>query len=140
AAGDIAQRFRGEDIPLVAAGYSLGGNFALRLALRAPDAGVPLARVAAVCPVLDPARTMDEMERGLPIYLRYFERKWRASLRRKRELFPDRHMFDDATLELRMRALTQWLVERHTDFGTLERYFDGYAIAGERLSRLPLPA
>src|SRR5690606_6892079 len=28
AAGDIARRFRGEDIPLVAAGYSLGGNFA----------------------------------------------------------------------------------------------------------------
>ena len=51
-------------LPMVAAGYSLGGNFALRLALRAPAAGLPLARVAAVCPVLDPARTMLQMEQG----------------------------------------------------------------------------
>ena len=141
AAADVARRFRDDDgMPMVAAGYSLGGNFALRLALRAPAAGVPLARVAAVCPVLDPARTMDEMERGLPIYLRYFERKWRASLRRKRALFPQAHAFDDATLKLRMRALTQWLVERHTDFGTIERYFEGYSIAGERLAALAVPA
>ncbi len=140
AAVDIARRFRGAGMPMVAAGYSLGGNFALRLALRAPAAGLSLARVAAVCPVLDPARTMDEMERGLPIYLRYFERKWRASLRRKRALFPHTHAFDDATLKLRMRALTQWLVERHTDFGTIDRYFDGYSIAGERLAALAVPA
>ena len=33
-----------------------------------------------------------------------------------------------------MRALTAWLVERHTEFGTLEAYFDGYSIAGDRLA------
>jgi predicted alpha/beta-fold hydrolase len=140
AAGDIARRFREQDLPMVAAGYSLGGNFVLRLALRAQAAGLPLTRVAAVCPVLDPAQTMEQMERGLPLYLHYFERKWRASLRRKRALFPQQHAFDEATLKLRMRALTQWLVERHTEFGTLERYFDGYAIAGDRLAALAVPA
>ena len=30
-----------------------------------------MARVAAVCPVLDPAVTMTELERGLPVYIRY---------------------------------------------------------------------
>ena len=39
AAADVAQRFAG--LPMVAAGYSLGGNFVLRLALHAPAAGVP---------------------------------------------------------------------------------------------------
>ena len=126
--------------PLVAAGYSLGGNFALRLALRAPAAGLPLARVAAVCPLVDPAATMDAMEQGLPQYLRYFERKWRRSLLRKRELFPEEHDFDDATLKLRMRDLTAWMVERHTDFADLGAYFDGYSIAGDRLSELQVPA
>lgn len=144
AARDVALRFLrdGGDAsrPMVAAGYSLGGNFALRLALRAPAAGLPLARVAAVCPVLDPALTMQQMERGMPLYMRYFERKWRGSLQRKRALFPDRHDFDDATLKLRMRELTQWLVERHTDFGTLDAYFDGYSIAGDRLAALQMPA
>ena len=130
----------GPDRPVVAAGYSLGGNFALRLALRAPAAGLPLARVAAVCPVLDPAATMLAMETGWRFYLHHFERKWRASLQRKRVLFPRVHDFDDGTLRLGMRDLTRWLVERHTDFGTLENYFDGYSIAGDRLSQLGMPA
>ncbi|HSR64483.1 MAG TPA: alpha/beta fold hydrolase, partial [Xanthomonadaceae bacterium] len=138
AAVDVARRF--PHGPLVAAGYSLGGNFALRLALRAPAAGLPLARVAAVCPVLDPAVTMAHMERGWRVYLRYFEKKWRNSLVRKRALWPQRHAFDDATLRLGMRELTRWLVERHTDFGTLDAYFDGYSIAGPRLAGLQVPA
>lgn len=138
AACDVAQRFARR--PLVVAGYSLGGNFALRLALRAPAAGLALAHVAAVCPVLDPARTMDAMEQGMPLYMWYFERKWRGSLARKRELFPQLHSIDNQVLGLRMRPLTQWMVERHTDFGTLERYFDGYSIAGNRLAALSAPA
>ncbi len=138
AACDVARRFPLR--PLAVAGYSLGGNFALRLALRAPAAGLALAHVAAVCPVLDPARTMDAMEQGLPLYLWYFERKWRDSLARKRALFPQQHDFDDQVLGLRMRPLTQWMVERHTDFGTLDRYFDGYSIAGDRLAALQVPA
>jgi len=137
AAQVVAERFPLR--PLSVAGYSLGGNFALRLALRASQIGLPLAHAAAVCPVLDPARTMEQMETGLPMYLWYFERKWRDSLARKRALFPAVHDFDDRTLGLRMRPLTQWMVERHTDFGTLDRYFEGYCIAGERLSRLQVP-
>ena len=138
AACDVARRFPRR--PLVVAGYSLGGNFALRLALRAPAAGLEIAHVAAVCPVLDPARTMESMERGLPVYMWYFERKWRGSLARKRALFPQLHAFDNQVLAMRMRPLTQWLVERHTDFGTLDRYFDGYSIAGNRLASLQVPA
>jgi predicted alpha/beta-fold hydrolase len=138
AACEVARRFPLR--PMMVAGYSLGGNFALRLGLRAPSVGLSLAHVAAVCPVLDPARTMDAMEQGLPLYLWYFERKWRESLARKRALFPQHHDFDDQALGLRMRPLTQWMVERYTDFGTLERYFDGYSIAGDRLAALQVPA
>lgn len=138
AARDVAQRF--PQRPLSVAGYSLGGNFALRLGLRAPAAGLPIVHVAAVCPVLNPARTMEAMENGLPLYLWYFERKWRGSLARKHQLFPEQLGFDERTLDLRMRALTQWLVERHTDFGTIDRYFDGYSIAGDRLAAMQVPA
>ena len=142
AARDIARRFwpqASSSRPMVAAGHSLGGNFALRLALRAPDAGVPLSAVAAVCPVIDPKVTMAQMERGR-VYLHHFERKWRRSLMRKRALFPSVHDFDDRTLHLGMRDLTDWLVLRHTDFGTLDDYFDGYSIAGDRLAGLRVPA
>lgn len=133
AAAEVARRFPARRF--VAAGYSLGGNFALRLALRAPAAGLAVDAIAAVCPVLDPARTMAVMDATGGLYRRYFERKWRASLLRKRALFPHLQL-DDRTLGLRLDALTQWLVERHTDFGTLERYFDGYTLAGDRLAGL----
>ena len=138
AAGEISTRW--PSLPFFAAGYSLGGNFALRLALRAPAAGVPLLRVAAVCPVLDPGRTMQQMEDGLPLYLRYFEHKWRRSLARKRALFPQAHGFDDEVLRLRLRALTEWMVLRHTDFVTIDDYFEGYSIANGRLQPLQVPA
>ena len=138
AAGEVASRW--PSLPFFAAGYSLGGNFALRLALRAPAAGVPLQRVAAVCPVLDPGRTMQQMEDGLPLYLHYFEHKWRRSLSRKRALFPQAHAFDDDVLRLRLRALTEWMVLRHTDFATIDDYFEGYSIANGRLQALQVPA
>ncbi len=124
---------------LVAAGYSLGGNFALRLARAAPEAGLNLAHVAAVCPVLDPAAGMTALERAPWFYRWYFMLKWRRSLRRKRTLFPDRHDFDDAVLAQDMRALTGWLVRQQTDFGSLENYFSAYALAEGGLSGLSVP-
>jgi predicted alpha/beta-fold hydrolase len=138
AAVDVARRFPHRRF--VAAGYSLGGNFVLRLALRAPQAGLPLARVASVCPVLDPSASLMGMEEGLPLYHWYFQRKWRHSLERKRELFPERHNYDDETLAKSVRELTRWMVERHTDFGTIDDYFEGYSIAGSRLGGLTVPA
>lgn len=138
----LSERFALSDtgpMPLFAAGYSLGGNFALRLALRAPAAGIALAHVAAVCPVLDPAAGMRALEQGMPLYHWYFMRKWRGSLRRKRKLFPERHDFDDATLRRNMRELTTWMVDRYTDLGLLDNYLDGYAISGDRLAGLQVP-
>ncbi|MDA8403300.1 MAG: alpha/beta hydrolase fold domain-containing protein, partial [Desulfobacteraceae bacterium] len=43
---------------LLLAGFSLGGNFAVRVAVRAPKTGIQLAQVAAICPVLHPPSTL----------------------------------------------------------------------------------
>jgi len=134
---EIAARFPARRLTL--AGYSLGGNFALRVARAAPTAGLSIAHAAAVCPVLDPAAGMLALEHAPSIYQWYFLKKWRRSLRRKRELFPEAHHFDDAELDKDMRELTRWLVERYTPYGTLEGYFDGYCIAGDRLQGLQVP-
>jgi len=90
--------------------------------------------------VLDPALTMESIENGPAMYDWYFRRKWTVSLRRKRDLFPELSDCDDRVLKLDIRALTAWLVERHTTFGSLQAYFDGYSIAGDRLSGLQVPA
>ncbi|MDQ3039005.1 MAG: alpha/beta fold hydrolase [Pseudomonadota bacterium] len=128
-------------LPLVLAGYSLGGNFALRVALHAPRIGLRLARVAAVCPALDPDRTTTAMEQGLSLYERYFLRKWTRSLRRKQVLFPQEHAIGEEQLRSRrLRGLTAWLVARHTEFADVEAYFDGYRISGDRMAGLQVPA
>jgi predicted alpha/beta-fold hydrolase len=137
AAAEVSRRFPAR--PMLAAGYSLGGNFALRLALAAPEAGIPLVHAAAVCPAIDPSAVMRTLESGLPLYHWYFMKKWRSSLLRKRALFPQHHDFDDSVLARDMRSLTHWLVERHTTMGDVENYFDGYAVAGERLAALQVP-
>lgn len=124
--------------PLAIAGFSLGGNFALRVALRAPDAGIDLSRVVAVCPAIRPTRILDALE-SQRLYHDYFMRKWRDSLRRKQRLFPERYPLGPDLLRLDMRGLTRELILRETSFGTLDAYFDGYAIHGDRLSGLAMP-
>lgn len=126
--------------PLLLAGYSLGGNFALRVALRSARAALPIARAVAICPVISPAAGLAAIERSPWFYQAYFLRKWRASLERKARAFPGSFDFADWQPRQGIRALTRKLVERYTDFGTLERYLDGYSIAGDRLRELPIPA
>jgi len=126
--------------PLVIGGFSLGGNFALRVALRAPAAGIPLHWVFAVCPVISPHAGLASIEAAPWFYESYFMHKWRGSLKRKQQLFPQRELFSKVELRGSMRELTRWMVQRHTDFGTLENYLDGYSIAGAALSGLAIPA
>jgi predicted alpha/beta-fold hydrolase len=134
----VARRF--PERPLIIGGYSLGGNFALRVALRAPAAGIPLAWVFAVCPVISPHAGLASIESAPWFYETYFLRKWRRSLQRKQTHFPDRELFSRAELRGSLRALTRDLVLRHTDFGSLDNYLDGYSIAGDRLAALTIPA
>lgn len=134
----VAARF--PQRPLAIAGFSLGGNFALRVALRAPAADIPLAQAVAVCPAIHPPAILEAIERAPWFYHAYFMRKWRDSLRRKQAAFPDAYVFDQRFLAQRMRELTAELITRYTEYGSLEGYLDGYSIAGDRLATLAVPA
>ena len=122
------------------AGYSLGGNFSLRVALRAGPAGLDIAQVVAVNPVIDPAAAMRAMENGIRFYERYFERKWSRSLRTKKACFPE--LYGDETWhEIRgLRERTHYLATRHAGFASAEEYFEGYSVARDRLAALRVPA
>lgn len=137
AVGAIARQH--PSLPLAVAGFSLGGNFALRIALRAPAAGIDLKYALAVCPAISPRDAMNAIETAPWFYEAYFLRKWRRSLGLKQRAFPGQTMFDPADMRGNLRELTRSLVLRHTDFATLEDYFDGYSIAGNRLAGLTVP-
>jgi len=128
------------DQRLTLAGFSLGGNFALRVAVRAPSAGIPLTRSIAVCPVLDPRRTLDALESGWWVYRDYFALKWKRSLRRKQACFPDVYDFREILGMRSLTRMTDYLVRRHSDFPDLDAYLRGYAIVDDALATLEIPS
>ena len=134
---DLARRVPHEK--LCVAGYSLGGNFSLRVALNAPAAGIALSHAVAVCPVVSPQAGLQAIEAAPWFYEQYFMLKWGRSLRRKQALFPEHFAFSHSDLQTGVRGLTRTLVERHTDFATVDAYLDGYSIAGDRLAGLQVP-
>ncbi|MGN6740384.1 YheT family hydrolase [Dyella sp.] len=139
ALGEIAERWPTR--PMALAGFSLGGNFALRAGLVAPQWGIPLAYALAVCPIIDPAEGLFSLEKQAPwFYQAYFMQKWRHSLRTKQAAFPQHTYFELAELKQNLRGLTEALVLRHTDFDSLEAYLDGYSVAGDALQAMQIPA
>jgi len=126
--------------PLQLVGFSLGGNFMLRVAAQAAAAGLDLTRVIAVSPVLDPVATLAALQRGMPGYEAYFVRKWLRSLRRKQAAWPDTYDFAELARLRDLKLMTAELVRSYTDFPTLEDYLHGYALTGERLAHLSVPA
>jgi predicted alpha/beta-fold hydrolase len=121
-------------------GHSLGGNFALRAAARAPAAGIPLTKVVAVCPVLRPHSTMRALEEGLWVYREYFLRRWRRSLTAKAQCFPELYDFGDLKRLPTLTATTEFFVTRFAGFPDLDTYLAGYAITGDVLANLEVPA
>lgn len=134
---DIQQRTDAKSYAL--SGYSLGGNFALRVAIKAPEAGLSLNRVVAVCPVVSPANVLKAMEEGPSVYENYFIRKWTRSLKHKQSLFPDAYEYEDWHALGGLRERTDFLATRYYEFESLEHYFEGYSIAGDRLAAIQIP-
>jgi len=128
------------DLPLLLAGFSLGGNFALRVALRAEAAGIDLRQVVAVCPVLEPANTLHALETGWAGYRSYFIRKWRRSLLRKEECFPELYDFSNLAGLKTLTEMTEHFVVKYSGFPDLHTYLKGYALTGDVLAPLTVPS
>jgi len=134
----LQREFGGQPLQLV--GFSLGGNFMLRVAAQAQQAGLNLAGVIAVSPVLDPVATLRALQKSIPGYEMYFVRKWMHSLQKKQALWPETFDFSALARMRDLKSMTAELVRCYTEFPTLEDYLNGYAITGTRLAGLSTPA
>jgi hypothetical protein len=118
----LLQRERGLG-PFVIAGYSLGGNLALRLAgelENTPD--LSLAGIAAVCPTIDLERCVHALERRRNIAYHFnFVRNLRARMRRKNQVWP-------RAFDLRPLSST-WTIRRFDDVYTAPHH--GFADAAD---------
>jgi predicted alpha/beta-fold hydrolase len=134
----IQQLFPGQQLQL--AGFSLGGNFMLRAAAAAASAGLRIACVIAVSPVLEPKQTLHALESAFWGYQAYFVRKWMRSLLKKQAVWPGHYDFAEVGRMADLRRMTAELVRRFTEFPSLDAYLEGYSITGGRIDALAVPA
>lgn len=128
------------DQPLHLIGASLGGNFALRLAWRHSQNPLPnLKHTVAICPVLNPHQTTLQLDRGYWLYLAYFRRKWRRSLRQKQALFPHLYDFSAEIAASTCLEMTEIFVRNHSPYPDALTYFRRYTITPEMMAALRSP-
>jgi len=135
---DIQRLFPDHGLNLV--GFSLGGNFALRIGARGTAASLSLRRIVAISPVLDPEKTLYALENGFGLYHRYFVWKWSRSLRKKQQAWPAHYDFEDLLRVPRLGLMTEALVLRYSDFPDMKSYLRGYSIVHGALDTLEVPS
>jgi len=124
--------------PVYLVGFSLGGNFALRIARVLHARPIEnLAHVFAISSVIDPWAASPLVDAN-PLYRRYFLKKWKTSLRKKQALFPDLYDFSDLLTEKRVLGITQKILPRYSEFSNMEDYFNAYKIRKHDLENCPV--
>ena len=109
-------------------GYSLGGNFALRLARAIPE-----LTTLAICPAIDPYATMRQIESSI-IYRNYFIIKWRKLFREKQRHFPTLYDFGPAMKLSSVASLTDYFIKYHSEFDDTESYCAAYDLSGSAMA------
>ena len=115
---------RNPDRAVSLVGFSLGGNFSLRVGARAAEAGLDLDRIVAVCPVLDPVHTLARLEDGWALYRRYFVWKWQTSLARKQLAWPGVYDLREVRRMANLTRMTDHLARVYGGFPSLDALFD----------------
>lgn len=124
----------------VLGGFSLGGNFALRVAAQAHDRGVSLSKCVVFCPVVNASDSNEELLKSQNrVYGKYFVRKWKRSLSEKLKHFP--HYEYGAVLDSlnTLDQLNARFIPEYTPYHDVEEYFKAYAINGDAMSKTICP-
>lgn len=125
--------------PLFVVGFSLGGNFALRVALRGGELGVRPDLSVGICPAINPGATLHALDQGPRLFHRYFLGKWRRTLQAKAAAWPGRYDFSDVMGMTCFTDITALFVERYTEYASLAEYLAAYTLTPELLRATPAP-
>ena len=127
------------ELPFYLLGFSMGGNFALRIARQLAQRPIEnLKHIVSISPVLDPEKSTNAIDR-YPLLRRYFRRKWSRSLLKKQSLFPDLYDFNDVLTLPTLAEMTEVMVQRYSKFESSSDYFREYAVLGDALAALTVP-
>lgn len=125
--------------PFYLAGFSMGGNFALRIARKCAETPIDnLVHIISVSPVLDPEKSTYAID-DVPLLRYYFRKKWLSSLKKKEKCFPDLYDFSDILTLDTIAEMTELMIERYSDYGNACDYFRGYAVLDDALANINVP-
>lgn len=119
-------------------GFSLGGNFSLRVAAKAGSYGIRLNKVFAISPPLAPKNSMKAIEASR-LYSKYFLKKWLRSLNKKQKIFPLIFRNSDYKKIKSLEKLTENLIIKNTGYNTIVEYFQGYQISSKLIDKITVP-
>lgn len=127
------------EIPVFIVGFSLGGNFALRIARQMRQTPIDnLRHIVAISPVLDPEKATVRIDRQGMIR-RYFLKKWLQSLQIKQALFPEAYDFSEVSKLNTIMAVTDKMLDQYSDYNSASEYFKAYAVLGDAIDDLAVP-
>ncbi len=127
------------ELPFYLAGFSLGGNFALRIARKCAENPIEnLAHVFSISPALDPEKSTYAIDK-YALLRKYFHNKWVRSLLKKQACFPDLYDFREIISLETISEMTDVMIKRYSDFESSSDYFRSYAVLGDALANLTVP-
>lgn len=125
--------------PLYCIGFSLGGNFALRVGLRGPAAGITPDLSIGISPVINPESTLLAIDNGGAMYRRYFLERWHRTLRKKAAAWPGRFDFSSLLRLQHLVDVTRQFAVYFTEYGSYEAYLNAYTLLPQALMEAPAP-
>ena len=103
------------ELPFYLAGFSMGGNFALRIARKCAESPIDnLSHIISISPVLDPEKSTCAID-DVSLLRKYFRKKWSRSLQKKQQLFPELYDFKDF-LENYFKSIENFIAVRLDNF------------------------
>ena len=128
-----------KELPFYLAGFSMGGNFALRIVRKCIESPIDnLAQVMSVSPVLDPEKSTYAID-DVSLLRKYFREKWQRSLIKKQTCFPELYDFSDVLRLETIMEMTDLMLERYSDYESASDYFSHYAVLNDALADINVP-
>jgi predicted alpha/beta-fold hydrolase len=119
-------------------GFSLGGNFALRIGAKAKHKHLKIDKIISVCPVMNAANALDETQSMLKVYTEYYLQRWKNMLKEKHSHYPDHYDFEIINKQTSLVNMTEHLLLNYTEFDSVKNYLEEYSITGDCLQSLSI--
>lgn len=122
------------------AGFSMGGNFSLRVASLAKALDIPLDAVFAISPAVRPISTMKALADGSKLYHHYFRKKWRRSIKAKQAAWSEIYNFENALKLQTLDEMTDFFIDAGLlPAKTAAEYLEAYKVSEKTIDDIAVP-